>query len=48
MGASPGAALTLTRMNAETDIRHVRPAVRVPTFVLHRTDDQCLKVEEGR
>lgn len=48
MGASPGAALTLTRMNAEIDIRHVLPAVRVPTLVLHRTDDQCLKVEEGR
>jgi len=48
MGASPGAALTLTRMNAEIDIRHVLPAVRVPTLVLHRTDDLCLKVEEGR
>ncbi|MGE0814700.1 MAG: alpha/beta fold hydrolase [Vicinamibacterales bacterium] len=48
MGASPGAALTLTRMNAEIDIRHVLPAVRVPTLVLHRTDDRTLKVEEGR
>lgn len=48
MGASPGAALTLTQMNAEIDIRHVLPAVRVPTLVLHRTDDQALKVEEGR
>jgi pimeloyl-ACP methyl ester carboxylesterase len=48
MGASPGAALTLTRMNAEIDIRHVLPAVRVPTLVLHRTDDLCLKVQEGR
>ncbi len=48
MGASPGAALTLTRMNAEIDIRHVLPAIRVPTLVLHRTHDQCLKVEEGR
>jgi class 3 adenylate cyclase len=48
MGASPGAALTLTQMNAEIDVRHVLPAIRVPTLVLHRTDDQCLKVEEGR
>jgi pimeloyl-ACP methyl ester carboxylesterase len=48
MGASPGAALTLTQMNAEIDIRHVLPAIRVPTLVLHRTDDLCLKVEEGR
>ena len=26
-------------MNAEIDIRHVLPAIRVPTLVLHRTDD---------
>lgn len=48
MGASPGAALMLTEMNSEIDVRHVLPAVRVPTLVLHRSDDQCLKVEEGR
>ena len=48
MGASPGAVLTLTQMNAEIDVRHVLPAIRVPTLVLHRTDDHCLKVEEGR
>ena len=48
MGASPGAALALTRMNAEIDVRHVLPPIRVPTLVLHRTDDHCLKVEEGR
>ncbi|HWP44520.1 MAG TPA: alpha/beta fold hydrolase, partial [Blastocatellia bacterium] len=48
MGASPGAACALTRMNAEIDVRHVLPTIRVPTLVLHRTDDMCLKVEEGR
>ena len=48
MGASPGAALTLTRMNAEIDVRHVLPSIRVPTLVLHRVDDRCLRVEEGR
>jgi pimeloyl-ACP methyl ester carboxylesterase/DNA-binding winged helix-turn-helix (wHTH) protein len=48
MGASPGAAVALTRMNAEIDIRDVLPSVRVPTLVLHRTGDQLLKVEEGR
>jgi serine/threonine protein kinase/DNA-binding winged helix-turn-helix (wHTH) protein/class 3 adenylate cyclase len=47
-GASPGAALALTRMNTEIDIRHVLPTVRVPTLVIHRTGDPCLKVEEGR
>ena len=48
MGASPGAALALTKMNAEIDVRHVLPTVRVPTLVIHRTGDLCLKVEEGR
>jgi len=48
MGASPGAALGLTRMNAEIDVRSVLPTVRVPTLVLHRTHDRCLSVEEGR
>src|SRR5215213_3053743 len=48
MGASPGAALALTQMNAEIDVRHVLPSVRVPTLVVHRADDQCLKVDEGR
>jgi pimeloyl-ACP methyl ester carboxylesterase len=48
MGASPGAAIALTRMNAEIDVRDVLPWVRVPTLVLHRTGDRCLRVEEGR
>jgi hypothetical protein len=48
MGASPGAAIALTRMNADIDVRPVLPAVYVPTLVLHRTGDRCLKVEEGR
>jgi pimeloyl-ACP methyl ester carboxylesterase/DNA-binding winged helix-turn-helix (wHTH) protein/class 3 adenylate cyclase len=48
MGASPGAALSLTQMNAEIDVRPVLPTVRVPTLILHRTDDRCLHVEEGR
>ena len=48
MGASPGAAVALTRMNAAIDVRGVLPSIRVPTLVLHRTGDRCLKVEEGR
>jgi pimeloyl-ACP methyl ester carboxylesterase/DNA-binding winged helix-turn-helix (wHTH) protein/class 3 adenylate cyclase len=48
MGASPGAALALTQMNAEIDVRPVLPTIRVPTMVIHRTGDHCLKVEEGR
>jgi pimeloyl-ACP methyl ester carboxylesterase/DNA-binding winged helix-turn-helix (wHTH) protein/class 3 adenylate cyclase len=48
MGASPGAAVALTKMNAEIDVRNVLPTVRVPTLVIHRAGDLCLKVEEGR
>jgi pimeloyl-ACP methyl ester carboxylesterase len=48
MGASPGAAVALTEMNAAIDIRGVLPSIRVPALVLHRTGDRCLKVEEGR
>ena len=48
MGASPAAAIALTRMNAEIDVRHILPTIRVPTLVLHRTGDRCLLAEEGR
>lgn len=48
MGASPGAAVALTKMNAEIDVRNVLPTIRVPTLVIHRAGDICLKVEEGR
>jgi pimeloyl-ACP methyl ester carboxylesterase/class 3 adenylate cyclase len=48
MGASPAAAVALTRMNAEIDVRHVLPTIRVPTLVMHRAGDRTLRVEEGR
>jgi len=48
MGASPGAALALTRMNADIDVREILPSIRVPTLILHRVGDRCLRVEEGR
>jgi pimeloyl-ACP methyl ester carboxylesterase len=48
MSASPGAATALTRMNIDIDVRHVLPAVRVPTLVLHRIGDRSLPVEYGR
>ena len=46
--ASPGAAVALLRMNSEIDIRHVLPAIHVPTLVMHRTGDRSVNVEEGR
>ena len=47
-GASPGAAVALTRMNGDIDVRNILPSIRVPTLVIHRAKDQCLRVEEGR
>jgi pimeloyl-ACP methyl ester carboxylesterase/class 3 adenylate cyclase len=46
--ASPAAAVALTRMNSEADVRDVLPAIRVPTLVLHRAGDRCLLADEGR
>jgi pimeloyl-ACP methyl ester carboxylesterase/DNA-binding winged helix-turn-helix (wHTH) protein len=46
--ASPAAAVALTRMNSEADVRDVLPAIRVPTLVLHRTGDQCLLAAGGK
>jgi pimeloyl-ACP methyl ester carboxylesterase len=46
--ASPAAAVALTRMNSEADIRSILPTIRIPTLVLHRTGDRCLHVDEGR
>ena len=48
MAMSPGTALKLFTMLTKTDVRHVLPAIRVPTLVLHRVDDQPLRVDHGR
>jgi len=48
MGASPAAAVALTRMNAQIDVRQVLATIKVPTLVMHRAGDRCLNVEEGR
>ncbi len=37
--ASPGAVRQLDRMNLDIDVRGVLPSIRVPTLVLHRTED---------
>ena len=47
-GASPSAAVAITRMNAAIDIRHVLPVIRVPTLVIHRSGDMIVTVEAGR
>ena len=47
-GASPGANRRLMGMNVEIDVRHVLPAVRVPTLILHNDGDRSVPVEYGR
>ncbi len=46
--ASPGAAVTLLKMNTQIDITNVLPTIHVPTLVIHRTGDRDSNVEEGR
>ena len=45
--ASPGAVYALHEMNMQVDIRHVLPALRVPTLVVHKTGDH-IPVEGAR
>jgi class 3 adenylate cyclase len=46
--ASPGAAISVMRMNMEIDVRHVLSSIRVPTLILHRTGDRLTPVGQGR
>jgi pimeloyl-ACP methyl ester carboxylesterase len=48
LSASPGGAIDVMRMNMQIDVRHVLPAIRVPTLVLHRTGDRLTMVEQAR
>jgi class 3 adenylate cyclase/pimeloyl-ACP methyl ester carboxylesterase len=38
-GASPGAAIAMSRLEYETDVRHVLTTIHVPTLILHREED---------
>jgi class 3 adenylate cyclase len=48
LAASPGAAQALFGMAQDLDIRDILPAIRVPTLVLHRTEDSLVEVEHSR
>ena len=45
---SPGAAVSLVRMMLQMDVRDILPTIRVPTLVLHKRDDRCIPLEEGK
>jgi pimeloyl-ACP methyl ester carboxylesterase len=46
--ASPRAAVSLARMNAEIDIRPILSAIRVPTVILHREGDRVVRTDDAR
>ncbi|TMH17946.1 MAG: adenylate/guanylate cyclase domain-containing protein [Betaproteobacteria bacterium] len=48
LAASPGAALTVLRLQTQIDVRHVLPAIHVPALVMHRSGDRVTRVEQGR
>jgi class 3 adenylate cyclase len=47
-GASPGSAIAWYRLSGEIDVRHVLGSIRVPTLVMHRSEDMIVPVEHGR
>ena len=46
--ATPSAAEAFMRMAFDIDVRHVVPAINVPTLILHAQDDEICPVENGR
>jgi pimeloyl-ACP methyl ester carboxylesterase/DNA-binding CsgD family transcriptional regulator len=48
LGASPGAAADLARMNAQIDVRDLLPQVAVPTLILAREHDRVISVDHAR
>ena len=48
MSASPAAVIALAAMNYEIDIRHILPAIRVPTLLLHSVRDATIPIGASR
>jgi pimeloyl-ACP methyl ester carboxylesterase len=48
LGASPASLTAYMRMNSQIDISDILPTIRVPTLVIHRTQDVTINVEGGR
>ena len=48
MAMSPGTARKLFGLMTQLDVRHVLPAIRVPTLILHRRDDKPVRVGHAR
>ena len=48
LGSSPAAAVAVARMERETDVRHILPAIQVPTLVLTRRGCEMYSPAEGQ
>jgi pimeloyl-ACP methyl ester carboxylesterase len=48
MAMSPGTARKLFGLLTQTDVRHVLPAIRVPTLILHRSEDKPVRIGHAR
>ena len=48
LAASPSTIRRIFKLIGEVDVRDVLPSIRVPTLVMHRTEDSFLKVEHSR
>jgi len=46
--ASPGTVRALSAINRDIDVRHVLSTIRVPTLVLHGTEDEAVPFEWGK
>jgi pimeloyl-ACP methyl ester carboxylesterase len=48
LGGSPSAAIHLTRMNSEIDVRPILPSIRVPTLIMQRPGDARVNSDAAR
>ncbi len=48
LAASPGTVALMMPLVAEMDVRALLPAIRVPTLVVHHTDDAAIPPERGK
>jgi len=47
-GASPATARALGQLDWGSDVRDILPSIRVPTLVIHRAENQWIRVGNGR
>jgi class 3 adenylate cyclase len=47
-GASPTSARILGRLDFGSDVRDILPSIRIPSLVMHRADNQWVRIGNGR